>query len=106
MVQVWVEGSNPDTGMERRGSVAAGMSKRMSLGDEAASALRIACRNEPGPESPVFVTMNWPDEPESLSLIWITAVGWKSIALVAAGLGFESARLTVRDPPTRWGSRI
>ena len=69
------------------------MSNRMSLGDEAASALRIACRNEPGPESFVFVTMNWPDEPESLSLIWSTAVGWKtSIALVAAGLGLESAR--------------
>ena len=106
MVQVWVEGSNPDTGMDSRGSVAAGMSKRMSLGDGAASALRIACRNEPGPESFVFVTMNWPDEPESLSLIWSTAVGWKSMALVAAGLGLESARFTVLEPPTIWGSRI
>ena len=106
MVQVWVEESKPGTGMASRGSVAAGISKRMSLGDVAASALMIACRNEPVPESLVFVTMNDPDAPESLSLIWRTAIGWKSMALVVAGLGLESVRLTVLEPPTRWGSRI
>ena len=47
----------------------------------------IACRNEPGPESFVFVTMNWPDEPESLSLIWSTAVGWKSIDVGRGRIG-------------------
>ena len=62
-------------GVGQSGSVAAGMSKRIVLGNEAASAFRMAWRSEPGPESLVLVTTNWPVEPDALSMIRRVAVG-------------------------------